>query len=627
MAPPFSNSHLSDTDPFHVSYRTTSDGEVPTPTRLNGMTVLFNKAVLVSPVYLAPNGKRHYRSRLHATSRLPLDSGQTNSIPIPHPLKASSAQPRRLSQSPLWQLQSQFFRRQGVKAWNRGTVPHYLTSNPFIANAYGKVVYGFLQDWYASNLNGDTLFPDPTQPIYIIELGADLGRFAYHFLKPFFASFRRSPLSTIPVKYVLTDFSDRNLDFWRSHPSLQPYFDQGLLDIAHFDLARDQQLTLEHSGERLTADTLETPLVVFANYVFDSIPQDLFSIGQGQLHETLVTVSSELELDDEPDLDTPHLLDGLEITYDDQPITPTGYYRDPAFNAVLAHYQNTIDNTSILFPITALRCLRNLRKLAGDRLLFLTGDKGHSRESDLLNQRPPSLVPHGNCFSLTVNYHAIGQYVSNQGGQVLQTPQRPSSLNILGFLFGHPLNGYGSTRLAYDEAIANHGPDDFYTLKKAVETHFEDFTLRQLLAYLRLSGWDSKIFLDSYSALQSKLDSVSDDLRAELYDAARQLSSTHYPIGETRNLAFHLGSLLYDIGYHSKALAYFQQALDQLGPTPDLHLRIALCHYRLRQLKPALKWINQALELEPTHTRARALRAKIQKKIRRAKSQGPMAAH
>ena len=124
-------------------------------------------------------------------------------------------QNQRLSKSLLWRFQRNFFDRQGVEAWNQGTVPHYITSNPFIANAYAKVIFGFLRDCHAYGL-------DPSQPVYIMELGAGSGRFAYHFLKKFFEFFDRSPLKHIWVKYVMTDFAERNLEFWRSHPLTIP---------------------------------------------------------------------------------------------------------------------------------------------------------------------------------------------------------------------------------------------------------------------------------------------------------------------------------------------------------------------------------------------------------------------
>jgi hypothetical protein len=50
--------------------------------------------------------------------------------PEPHNT-AIIEQDQRLSHSMLWELQREFFARQG-------TVPHYITSNPFIANAYAQ---------------------------------------------------------------------------------------------------------------------------------------------------------------------------------------------------------------------------------------------------------------------------------------------------------------------------------------------------------------------------------------------------------------------------------------------------------------------------------------------------------
>jgi hypothetical protein len=57
-----------------------------------------------------------------------------------YPLEAK----RRLSQSLLWRLQRNYFEQHGIDAWSSGTVPHHITSSPFIADAYARVVIGFL---------------------------------------------------------------------------------------------------------------------------------------------------------------------------------------------------------------------------------------------------------------------------------------------------------------------------------------------------------------------------------------------------------------------------------------------------------------------------------------------------
>src|ERR1041384_2933322 len=114
------------------------------------------------------------------------------------PLEAN----QRLSRSLLWRLQRNYFERQGIEAWRSGAVPHHITSSPFIADAYARVVMGFLRDW-------STL--DPRQPVHIVELGSGSGRFAYSFLKKFLNLHRNSVLKTIPVRYVMTDFTESNL--------------------------------------------------------------------------------------------------------------------------------------------------------------------------------------------------------------------------------------------------------------------------------------------------------------------------------------------------------------------------------------------------------------------------------
>jgi hypothetical protein len=70
----------------------------------------------------------------------------------------------------LWRWQRNFFETRGPAAWSCGTVPHYVTSTPFIADAYARVVLAHLED----SLGHTT----PREAVPIVELGAGSGRFA-----------------------------------------------------------------------------------------------------------------------------------------------------------------------------------------------------------------------------------------------------------------------------------------------------------------------------------------------------------------------------------------------------------------------------------------------------------------
>ena len=154
----------------------------------------------------------------------------------------------RLSRSLVWKMQRRFYLEHGVKAWSQGEIPQYVTTNPVMARAYAQLYLAWLRDLAAQKSEGAAL--DPSQPIYIVELGAGSGRFAYHFLLHFFDMLDRSSLRGLRVIYVMADLVETTLEFWMAHGQLQPWRDAGRLDFASFDAESDKVLRLR-SGTTL----------------------------------------------------------------------------------------------------------------------------------------------------------------------------------------------------------------------------------------------------------------------------------------------------------------------------------------------------------------------------------------
>jgi tetratricopeptide (TPR) repeat protein len=515
---------------------------------------------------------------------------------------------QRLSQSLLWQAQRHFFERQGIEAWRQRIVPHYITNNSYLANTYARLVFAFLRDCQAVTVApGEGGFPplNLSQPLYIIELGSGSGRLAFHFLKNFLPLFNRSALKEIPIKFVLTDFAEQTLAFWQTHRSLQPFLASGHLDFAHFDAEQTQELYLRQSGETISPATLKNPLILLANYFFDSIPQDAFYIEAGQLDEYLVTTIS---LEAETDFARPDLLQQIEVSYERRPTT-ADYYDEPDLNHILRSYQHRLKDTVLLFPHVALRCLRYFRELSSGRLLLISADKGYSREEDLQGRGDPHLNLHGS-FSMMVNYHAIGEYFRLHEGQVHLTGYRPANLNISAFLLGQ--QPFIETAQAFYEACEQGGPDDFFHLKQGLEKHYGELTLPQLLAALRLSRWDTNLFLGCFPTLLELAETASQTWRKELHQAIEQVWDHYYPLGEEKDLAFNLGLLLYALDDYPEALKFFNLSLHEESPDPRTLYNIAVCYHALNQPKVALKYLRQTVTLDPSLESAQALRLKLE---------------
>ncbi len=510
--------------------------------------------------------------------------------------------PEPLSRSLLWRLQRNFYDRAGVQAWTEGIVPHYITSNPWIADGYARVVLGWLRDGVAAG----TI--DPAAPVHIVELGCGPGRFGYLFLHRLLDLLGRSSLAHLRVRYVLTDFTESNLDVLRSHPSLQTLVAAGVLDFARYDAGTDDEMSLSHSGDVLAPGSLRNPLAVIANYLFDGLPQDCFFFDDGgALERGLVSLVSPRP---EPIRDDPEILERVEIHWSRRAVVGAPY-GEPDLDRLLAHYGERLRSTALLFPVGALRCLRNLALLSGGRLLLLSADKGYCEEALLHGREEPGFAIHGS-LSMMVNYHAIGQFFHAEGGDFLAATPLSTGLQVVAGLLGMP-DGSAEARLAFDDAVERRNPDDFFSLKIAVETGYSSLALPQLLAWLRLSGWDANVFLGCLPFLVSwvEAEATSAAEREDLRAAALRVWETYFPLREARDLAFHVGALLCQLGDYAAALPCFESSLALYGPNPATLYNLGLCYFSLGQLDEAEACVDEALNAEPDLVDAQVLRTEI----------------
>ena len=521
-------------------------------------------------------------------------------------------QGKRFSESLLWQIQRNYFERQGIAAWRQGDVPHYITSNPYIAEAYARVVCAYWTDLLYGDPGKEQAALDLAQPVYIIELGSGPGRFAFHFLKQLSGMTSRSRLAALKFKYIMTDLSQRNLDFWAAHPALKPFVEAGVLDFACFDAAQPAPLRLFNAGELLAVEALPNPAVVIANYFFDCIPQDVFYIKDGQLQEGRVSLTAPQA---QVDLADPELISKVTVVYEHLPVE-SEIYTQPAYNRILSDYCRTLGDTSILFPIASLECMRFFMDKTGGRLLLLTGDKGVHWAEDLITWDEPQMVIHGGCFSMTHNYHAIAQYIQNQGGQVLNTSRRHPSLDIGAFLLGAAGLDYAHTRLAFEQSIEVFGPDDFFKLLQNIHT-LPAPNIDQIVAWMRLSRWDVNIMLNFFPQLMDLLPAVTETQKEELFWIIQRLQENYYDIGEGQRLAFHLGTLLCALRYYAEAIKLLEQSMAADGPDPRTLYNLSLSYFALRQDDAAYAYINQALEQNPESLPVKDLRVTIESHIRR----------
>ncbi len=499
------------------------------------------------------------------------------------------------AQSLIWQLQRDYFSQAGIEAWRSGEVPHYITSNPVVGKTYAELVLAFLRDLSLRGQREET--------VYLLELGAGHGRLCYHFFKHFEKYYLESAIPLPPFCYVLSDFAQANLAFWQEHPRLQPYLGQGRVDFALYDVETSHEISLQAAGITLQTHSLSQPLIVIANYFFDTIPQDLFLIEDRTIAHCLLSLATE---SDPSELETAALIEDLALHYDYRAAEPPIYAQDPILNDLLETYRQRLNHTHLLLPHVGIRCLERLRRLSQRGLLLLSADRGEHHLSNLDGHPAPQLATHGS-FSLTVNYHAFGQYCAQQGGLALLPRHQQTSLDLGCLLFLADATSYRETLHAYERFVNDYGPDDYFSLKKLIEQHFDTLNYRDIMAAIRLSGYDARIFRQMLPRLFEILPTISDNERWNLFLIIPRIWDTYYPLGEAEDLADNLGDLLLALDFYQEAILYFEKSIMIYGRVAETLYKIAICHCLLGAFAAAVPLIEKLRAYEPENEALQAL--------------------
>ena len=502
-----------------------------------------------------------------------------------------------------------------------------------------QILHGFLRDCFSPNSKTKV---DPTEPLYIIELGTGAGKFSFFMLKALEEMQEVCDFPLGKIVYVMTDFTETNFTFWQSHPALKKYFESGQLDAGIFDAVEDRTIKLWKSGKVLGPGTCKNPLCIVANYLFDTLYHDIFQIDGGVLMEGLVSTGSKQS--EEPDPLEPEIIGRLDNRYKYNPID-AGYYTEeegdePHLRRVLRWYEdyfkNNASGASVLVPIGALRALRRLGKFsATGTTLVISGDKGNNNPDQFVGLMDPHIAVHGS-FSLMVNYHAIGTWFTSKGGFTLHNPQEEASLKVSTFLLtpegtfdAHVADSsflgkglaerdesrsahFPHLRQAFNDYVDQFGPNDFFVMQKSLKEDLTNPPLRTVVAMLKLGDWDPDVFFKFRDTILMHAPTCGQKLRNDLCRGIPRVWNNYYILDLDKDIAFEIGRFYYGIREYERALFFYKESVSGVGDHHVTFHNQGLCHYSLGRLEIALDLFRKALEMCAEYEKARSWIEKVE---------------
>lgn len=502
----------------------------------------------------------------------------------------------RLSASPLWVAQQEAYREAGPQVWlGEKAIPSYVSNSTVLARSYSQLTAAFLRDAAAGG------HFDPAQPLVVIELGAGTGRFGYLMARELERRLASGRLAGCPLRYVLTDIGDRS-PYWREHPSLRPLIERGILDFASYDCTRDDALTLIHSGQTLGPGSLANPVVAVANYVFDTIPHDLFRVRGGVLEDGMVEGAA-------------GLAPGQAGTIRYVPLAAgaSAYRDDPELAGVLEDYRARLDGVAFLIPVSATVALRRLGGLSRGGLLLLAGDKGYCRAEQFgLFGETPHVARHGPTVSVAVNFHALEQYFARRGGLLL-LPANPSpSFVVAAGVQGLRPEELPETRAAFGDAVDGLPVVDHLPFLTSPVP--DQAGLDYLLALLQVCHFEPEVISRHAEAFAGRRAPTDESTRARLARALERVRENFFPIGpEDARVPRRMAQLLFVLGLPHLAIEYLRQAL-ALNDVPQQAktlFNLALCHRALGQLDETERCLTEAARLDPSDAQVPTMLAQV----------------
>lgn len=490
------------------------------------------------------------------------------------------------SESLIWQLNRDFYQKQGVNAFSDHIVPHNLTSSSLVGETYSELIFGVLNDLASQ---GKT-----TEKVYILELGAGHGRLAFHIIHHLERLIDNSNIVLPPYCYVLSDIVEESLQYFLDHPQFVALFNKGILDVAYFDAVGKSDIVLRYSNEMISSHSIEQPLIAIANYFFDSIPTDLFYIKDDTISKCSVSVHSAV---DPITIDSIKVIDNISLAYSLE-LIELPFYDDDISNEILRDYVESLNDVYLFFPKTSMKCIDNLQDLSKEGLILLTLDKGYHSLDGLRSLKKPDVINHGS-FSISVNFHALDSHCLMQGGRSLFPSYSNFHMEIACLFYEANYGNYSYTTEAFHKYVDRYGPDDFNTLKHNAYRNISRISTREILSLYRLSAYDSNFFTKLMPQLKELSKAITLKERTRISETMHKVWELYFFIGESYDLAYEMGSLFYDLGFYESGIEFFDHSTALHGIKPDTLYNKVLSYYQLRQDKLFAETLKEAKSLFP----------------------------
>ena len=492
----------------------------------------------------------------------------------------------RFDESIIWPLLHRFYMEAGPEAWANKIVPQRSTSNAFCADTYAAIVATFFKELVAEG---------NSQPPLIIELGGGSGRFAWQFLNRLFNYHFADGDGCPEFTYMLTDGATKNIANWKRKDRFAPLVESGVLEFAQLLIEPDPVIRTDH-GDLKPADIANRPVIIIANYLFDSIASNMVRVRDHIVEQVYIeTTSTTRDFLKKPITS----FESITERFESRPIAgdPTGH---PVIDAALRRYAELPGDFHVVVPQICLEFVETFL----DRetpMLLLAGDLAYSDPSEFELESPLIFDTY---FAHHTNLHIFGELFGAHGGAMQS--QRHKDANFSCSLFSLPGRGrwqdlsLARTREAALALLKDFNPYDAHEIIELIENTAEEMTIRQAMALIRFAKFDPDVAAACIPHLLYNIEQGEEEIdRPQFYETYMEAFRAYFPDGSDVNFDCGIAQLFMKLGYHVQALQLMDHAIREFGENAQRLFAKGLAIYNLGDAAKAETIVRAAAKADP----------------------------
>ncbi|CBK25171.2 uncharacterized protein [Blastocystis hominis] len=398
----------------------------------------------------------------------------------------------------------------------------------------------------------------------------------------------------------------------KAHKWFSDFVSEGVVDFAVVDCENIPSIKLELSNKELKEETLSNPLFVVENYVFSNLRNDAIRVENGSLQRGLLSISCS------DSSDTANLIPRMQFSWKfaEMPEALVESY-DPSLQQAVALYRQSVNNGTVLLPIGAVSMLRQLLKLARQRLVLLAGDIGFRDLARVAGPRNPYISVHGS-LSMPTNFHALDLFVQSLEGTVFHSPYLEGFSNTV-YVVGIDAKTLPSMRWMIHHEFSTFIPESFNVTQKCLkEESSPSPSVASVIAVLRLSHFDTDVFMKFKQVLIERggyAGSSSATRKDILFDLSA-VRSQYYPIKSTYDVCFELARIHMGIKEYDTAIALFADSNENCADHHVTWHNMGMCYEYKGDLENAKRCYLKSLEIKPSYRESKLKLNKLTSEVR-----------